>query len=536
MSATQQHDGGAPRLHWHYLAHCEVGLVRKNNQDSGLASSEMLAVADGMGGAAAGDLASAIAVDTLRSALPAADHRKPLESVSQALGSANERIADLIAADATLDGMGTTATVAVLDDDQLRLAHIGDSRAYLFRDGHLEQLTHDHSWVQSLVDDGKISETEAQVHPHRSLLLRVINGQASSEPDLASWPCRLGDRLMLCSDGLCGFVPDELIAAALAETDQHQAMEGLVDAAHQAGGLDNITILLADVSGPGTAGPDSTQTGSRIAGARTGSRSPSTFQQAAGPDEQTHIFGAAADDRVAALESKTLGRGSYDADTKHDANGGDETAQEPGPDPAKDAGADVPADEDRYAPQPPRRRRFWKPVIVLVAVVLVLAAAAAAGFTWTRTQYYVGDDGGRVAIYQGLHKTFPGVRLSRVYRVQALRTSDLPRYYQKRVHTTIDADSLSSARATVHQLEDVAKHCRIRTRGAKSDKSGVPAGKSSPGKHQQPSKNKSSGKHARRGKHKSSGAPRATGHHKPNTPTAVPSPIRSGPLSGGGRC
>ncbi len=555
MSPTEQRPSGAPGLSWRYLAHCEVGLVRKNNQDSGLANSAMLAVADGMGGAAAGDLASAIAVDTLTS-VAAADHQ-PLASVSQALRSANERIADLIANDTKLDGMGTTATVAVLDGDQIRLAHIGDSRAYLFRDGHLEQLTHDHSWVQSLIDDGKISEAQAQVHPHRSLLLRVINGQATSEPDLASWPCRAGDRLMVCSDGLCGFVTDERIAAALAQTDRQEAMARLVDAAHQAGGLDNITIILADVAEPEPAGPGGHNT-SHPTDTSGRDRSPHSTQQAAGPAEQTHIMGAAADHRVVALESKILRGADKDIDAddvdktgqadktgetdktgRVDATGEDSSDDHAGEDVASD-GEEGPADEDRYAPQPPRRRRLYRGLVVLSAVVLVVAAAAVAGFAWTRTQYYVGADDNQVAIYQGLHKTLPGIPLSRVYRVQSLRTSDLPAYYQKMVHSTINADSLSSAQATVHQLRDVAEHCRVRPPGsAKSDqRAAAETSKSPPGKHKPSGSHRPSGKHKSAGKHPkhSPHTDKSAHQHKPAVPSAAPSPIRSGPLPGKGRC
>src|SRR4051794_19452895 len=145
-----------------YVAHSEIGLIRKNNQDSGFASPHLLVVADGMGGAAAGDLASAVAIDTIK-ALDAADGavlegHEMLEAMAGVLHQANDRIADLIHADHNLEGMGTTVTGALFDGTQFGLAHIGDSRAYLLRDGRLERLTHDHSWVQSLVDDGKITD------------------------------------------------------------------------------------------------------------------------------------------------------------------------------------------------------------------------------------------------------------------------------------------------------------------------------------------------------------------------------------------
>src|SRR6478736_59576 len=234
-------------LQLRYATHSEIGLVRKNNQDSGFASARLVVVADGMGGAAAGDLASAVAVDTIRRIDTPAAGEEMLELLAGAIHRANDRIADLVEEDYSLEGMGTTVTGALFDGTELGLAHIGDSRAYLLRAGELRRLTHDHSWVQSLVDDGKISEAEASVHPHRSLLLRVLNGHVSSEPDLQLVPVREGDRLLFCSDGLCGLVDDDDIAATLAEPDLHIVLTRLVELAHHAGGIDNITIILADV-------------------------------------------------------------------------------------------------------------------------------------------------------------------------------------------------------------------------------------------------------------------------------------------------
>jgi protein phosphatase len=188
-------DDAPATLRLHIVSHSEIGLVRKNNQDSGLAGPHLVVVADGMGGAAAGDLASAVAIDTLRKIdAGASSGEEMLELLAGAIHRANDRIADLVEDDYNLEGMGTTVTGALFDGTELGLAHIGDSRAYLLRDGSLERLTHDHSWVQSLVDDGKISEAEASIHPHRSLLLRVLNGQVSSEPDLRLVPEHAGDR------------------------------------------------------------------------------------------------------------------------------------------------------------------------------------------------------------------------------------------------------------------------------------------------------------------------------------------------------
>ena len=230
-----------------YVAHSEIGLIRKNNQDSGFASPHLLVVADGMGGAAAGDLASAVAIDTVRHVDQDTAGKQMLEVLGRAVNAANDRIADLVDADPALDGMGTTLTGALFDGSELGLAHIGDSRAYRMRDETLERLTHDHSWVQSLVDDGKISEAEAANHPHRSLLLKVLNGQPANDPDLSLVSVAAGDRLMFCSDGVCGLVEDDEIEAALRLPTLEAALERLVSEALAEGGIDNITVIVADV-------------------------------------------------------------------------------------------------------------------------------------------------------------------------------------------------------------------------------------------------------------------------------------------------
>ncbi|MDN6557532.1 MAG: protein phosphatase 2C domain-containing protein, partial [Acidipropionibacterium acidipropionici] len=228
-------------------SHSEIGLVRKNNQDSGYVSPTMLVVADGMGGAAAGDLASTVAV---RQVARADSHRtgeEMLEVLAGAVSAANDELADLVTWDHSLEGMGTTFCGVMFDGTQLGLVHIGDSRGYLYRDGNLKRMTHDHSWVQSLVDEGRITESEAAVHPHRSLLLKVLNGQPQHTPDTRLVDVHEGDRLLFCSDGLCGFVPDHVISEILGQESLDDAMALLITEAHAAGGSDNITIVLADV-------------------------------------------------------------------------------------------------------------------------------------------------------------------------------------------------------------------------------------------------------------------------------------------------
>jgi PPM family protein phosphatase len=399
-----------------YVAHSEIGLIRKNNQDSGYASPRLVVVADGMGGAAAGDLASAVAIDTIRRIDAPTTGEQMLEVLAGAIHQANDKIAELIESDFSLEGMGTTITVAMFDGTQFGLAHIGDSRAYLLRDGHLERLTHDHTWVQSLVDDGKITESEAALHPHRSLLLKVLNGQPSNDPDLTMVPVVPGDRLMFCSDGVCGLIDDDVIESALQVPDPNDAAERLVAESLHEGGIDNITVIVADVV-------------------------------ESGGSDDIIVLGAASEHPFPA---GGVPRGQHAED-----DGVDDTLVTK----LADFEAAPTDDEERYSPQAPHRGRFRKPLIGLLALVLLAVAGLGIAYGWTRTQYFVGADQDKVAIFQGLSDSLPGLSLSRVYEVQQLTVSELPPFYQDQVKANIDVSSLDSARATVAELTDAAKRC-----------------------------------------------------------------------------
>jgi PPM family protein phosphatase len=404
-------------LQLRYVAHSEIGPIRKNNQDSGFASPHLLVVADGMGGAAAGDLASAVAIDTVRDVDPATSGEQMLSVLGSAVGRANERIAHLVNADPSLDGMGTTLTGALFDGTELGLVHIGDSRAYRLREDHLERLTHDHSWVQSLVDDGKISEADAAIHPHRSLLLKVLNGQPANDPDLTLVPVAAGDRLMFCSDGVCGLVDDEQIEAALRLPTLDAAVEKLVSEALAEGGIDNITVIVADVV------------------------------EAEGTDAPL-VLGAADERTIPSLD----GQAREPAD---DEEADDDEADAPRSD-QQQVAVD---DESRYSPRAPGRRRLRRPLLGLLILLLIASAALGSAYAWARTQFYVGAAGEQVAIYQGLAERLPGIPLSRVYEIQPLALAALPPYYQDEVRGNIEVPSLESARATVAQLTAEAKRC-----------------------------------------------------------------------------
>jgi protein phosphatase len=263
------------------------------------------------------------------------------------------------------------------------------------------------------------------VHPHRSLLLKVLNGQPANEPDLTRLRVQAGDRLLFCSDGLCGLVDDATIAAALRGDDLEEVLAELVAEARAEGGIDNITAILADVVDSGGTGeaivlgaatehPVRVSTGTG-ASPTTGPRPRSTGAAALGSPDAPD------------------GRGGADAEVGHE-------------------------DEARYNPQPPRQRRLVRPLLGVLILLLVAAAGLGAAYAWTRTQYYVSAAGDQVAIYQGLPERVI-VPLSRVYEVQPLTLATLPPFYADRVRAGIEVSSLSSARQAVAELTEASKRC-----------------------------------------------------------------------------
>ena len=231
-----------------FAGRSEIGLVRRNNEDSGYASVDIAVVADGMGGHEAGELASAATIASVVDAAKLAqDADEVLAHLSDAVITAGEYIADVVSANRELAGMGTTMTAVVIRGERLAVAHVGDSRAYLLRDGEFQQITKDHTFVQTLVDAGEITKAEAAVHPRRNLMMRAIDGIHAVDVDLSVREAKVGDRLLLCSDGLCGVVAEEEIRIALSATDLTSAVTELIDSAIAAGAPDNVTVIVADV-------------------------------------------------------------------------------------------------------------------------------------------------------------------------------------------------------------------------------------------------------------------------------------------------
>src|SRR3954452_20556431 len=359
--------GATGRLRLRYTALSDVGRVRKDNQDSGYAGEHLLAIADGVGGSARGDVASSAAIGELR-ALDEPPGNDLQGALAEAIERSHRQIAALVEQHPELDGTSTTVTAAVFDGTRVGVGHVGDSRGYLLRDGALSQLTTDHTFVQSLIDEGRITEEEARVHPHRNLILRAVDGVHEPEPDLFTVPLEVGDRLLLCSDGCSGVLETNEMARLLDGPPLSQAAADLVDAALQAGSSDNVTVVLGEV----------------LAGAS--------------PDVPATVVGAAS-----TAPHRDLGNDATGNLSESDlAALGDEDLD--GVDP----------EELRYAPRPPRRFGWARRFALLGFLVLLLALGAGALYSWSQGQYYVSDEGGDVVIYQGVKAAVPGLETHHV--------------------------------------------------------------------------------------------------------------------------
>ncbi len=407
-----------------YYAVSDVGRVRKDNQDSGYAGPWLLAVCDGVGGAARGDIASSTAVNELRQLDERPGSADLITRVTDGLHEAHESIASQVDHDPALSGTSTTATVALFDGQRIAVGHIGDSRGYLLRAGELSQITTDHTFVQSLIDEGRITEDEARVHPHRNLILKALDGLHEVEPDLFAIALTPGDRVFLCSDGACGVLEDARMADILSSGSPEFAAIELVRASLDAGSSDNVTCVVADVLTEESAATDP-----------------------AYGDLEPMVVGAAAE--LKRRMPRGLFRGHRSGDTGElepvDAEIPEGIGYAIMDDPPVDP------EDYRYAPRAPRRFT-WLRRIMVAAVLLGLAwIGLASAYWWTQQQYYVSEHEGQVAVYRGIDG-FPG--LSSVYRTSDLAVSDLPDAAQSDVGEGIAADNYEDATAIVRNLAE----------------------------------------------------------------------------------
>ena len=240
----------------HYFetsARSAIGLVRQGNEDSGFVSPQLIAVADGMGGHAAGEVASRIAVEVLHSLIPALiatdiDEDSVEDLLMHSLHSIDAEISVVTGEEIEKRGMGTTLTALLIRDKYISLLHVGDSRCYRLRGNTLEQLSNDHTVIQELLDQGAISPAEAVEHPQRSMLTQALRGDGDVTPVLQMYEVKKGDRYLLCSDGLSGVLTDKEIKIGLKKSDKDEAVKFLVDATYVNGAPDNVTVLIADIS------------------------------------------------------------------------------------------------------------------------------------------------------------------------------------------------------------------------------------------------------------------------------------------------
>jgi protein phosphatase len=398
-----------------------VGKIRSNNQDSGFAGETLFAVADGMGGHAGGDVASALALKRLAEIDGHYNSAVDAEfALQEAIVAANAVLTETVYEHPELTGMGTTLSALVRVGHSVALAHIGDSRVYRLRDDALSQITVDHTFVQRLVDSGRITAEEAKTHPRRSVLMRVLGDvDAAPEVDLQVMDTRPGDRWMLCSDGLSGVVEFDDIEKILKNNiSPKDAANALIKESLDHGAPDNVTVVVVDVH--------------------------QSFEE---PDVKPVVVGSAAqpiafEQAVGRRTSRIPGLRLHPRSPSEPSHFEPESADY----------LDELIEEDRRRSR--RRKVTW-----LVGVLVVLALIAGglyAGYRWTQTRFYVGESNGFVAIYQGVQQSLGPIALSHVFQETDLETDALPPFTQDRVQNTISADSVTAALEIVKRLSDSA--------------------------------------------------------------------------------
>ena len=382
----------------------DTGRQRTANEDSFFAGAPIFAVADGMGGAQAGEVASRIAAESFQEA--DRGDTAPEGYLRSIAEDANQRINDLAATDESRSGMGTTFTAALVEGDEISLAHVGDSRAYLFRDGELRMLTSDHSLVEELRRQGKLTPEQAEDHPQRSIITRALGPEREVEVDTMTYKSKPGDVFLLCSDGLTTMVKDDRIAAALAHSSNlEEATQRLIDEANAAGGRDNITVVAFRVEEAGAE---------------------------AAVDEHATLIGPTAAD--AGLSGEAL------REEAGRVRGSGERAA------ARRA-------RRRGAAEPAKRSRGRTLLKAFVALLIVAGVCAGAYFGARQVYFLGGNDEGNVALYRGLPYDLPaGIELYSEVDSSQVQVAGLPESDQKTV-TDHELRSEDDARSLVDSIE-----------------------------------------------------------------------------------
>ena len=404
-----------------------VGKIRSNNQDSGYAGQHLFVVADGMGGHAGGDVASAIATKRIAEADAEYSAVEDAETALQsAMIAANSLLAETVFEHSELTGMGTTVSGIVRVGDQIVLAHIGDSRIYRFRAGELEQVTADHTFVQRLVDSGRITPEEAAVHPRRSVLMRVLGDvDAAPEIDTKVLDTRPGDRWLLCSDGLSSYVSADKLTAILATVRTPQAAaDRMVKESLDHGASDNVTVVILDIEDEGAVAE-----GPAPAGFVGSAAAPLLFE------------GAESERRPIRLPTLLLHplKSTPPEDTHFE--------------PEREEFLEQLIEEDRRRAR--RRRITW--LVVVAVVIASIVTGVALAYQWTQTHYFVGvAEDGTVAIFQGVQQNIGPISLSSIEQSSEVRADDLPAFERRQVEATINADDLRDAHDILDRLSRLA--------------------------------------------------------------------------------
>lgn len=483
-----------------YAARSDVGRVRAKNDDSAYVGRHLAVVADGMGGHAGGDVASAATVlDMIH--LDRDDYDAEAGEADTVLAdeiqTANSLLSELVHMNPKLAGMGTTVTALLLAGGKLHFAHIGDSRAYRLRNGKFEQVSVDHTFVQRLIDEGRLRPEEAETHPHKNVLMRVLGDvDASPELDLDVLDVEPGERWLLCSDGL-NYVAGHVVERTVRETKSlRECAEKLVDLTLEAGSPDNVTVVMVDIAEQTPddvntaavqvvpaivaatalasktappAAPPAGSAGSTYAGKASESakddnsagRSDKTPEEAAGPAKEPE---PSTDPHLGEHLSAEVLREELST-RPHELVGAAASAAASGSIPSI-AGRTVarraatvlthkaePDREDADEYKPPVRRRRWLTISIAAAIVAVLGIGLWLGYAWTQTRYYIGEHDQRVAIFNGVSQRLGPIPLSTLETVTDIRMSDLPEFSQQRVRQTVPARDLYDAQRIVKNLE-----------------------------------------------------------------------------------
>ncbi|WP_461188403.1 PP2C family protein-serine/threonine phosphatase [Arthrobacter sp. Z4-13] len=490
-----------------FAARSDVGKIRSKNDDSAYVGRHLAVVADGMGGHAGGDVASAATVlDMIH--LDRGDYAgDAATTLADEIQTANSLLSELVHINPKLAGMGTTVTSLLLAEGKLHFAHIGDSRAYRLRNGEFEQVSVDHTFVQRLIDEGRLRPEEAETHPHKNVLMRVLGDvDASPELDLDTLEVEPGERWLLCSDGL-NYVAGHAVERTVRETkDLRECVETLVDLTLEAGSPDNVTVVMLEIAeetsddvstaavdvipshevtkaaavstsagSPAGKAPDSVDGAKSAAGSlgkppaanasnvnagkepgapepgKSSGNSDSSAAGATDPHLGEHLSAEVLRDELASRPHELVGAAAAAAESGSIPTiAGRTVARRAATLLTHKADPQTGDAEDDVVPLKPRRWLTWS---IAASVLVVLTIGLWLGYAWTQTRYYVGVFDSRVAIFNGVSQRLGPIQLSSLETVTAIRMDSLPPFSQQRVRQTVPAQDLYDAQRIVKNLE-----------------------------------------------------------------------------------